>query len=449
MERYLINLSSSQVEVHSDPTLNVNGTSPPAIMLSTPVRKKRPIEDIVSPTGDESVKKVDDKETPVKTQGVSLYDEIKSDGAPAWFLKYVLRTNDQALELKKEVLDLKTETNKEIATLKETIEKQKTSISDLEQKVDDLDLYSRKSNLIIEGVSETPGEDIYKVVDTFFKKDLGVLDNIGISVAHRLGRAGREPRPIIVKFIALRERDIIWQNKYKLKKSAKVIKEHFTPKVQHARSELFPYFKIAQRSKSVKRCSMAKDRLVIDGKHYSSKEIKSLPNGIGTNMEHDNKNTYFFGKMSPLSNFHPANFNLDRVQYSNVEQYYQVARAEFYRDDRIAFQMMSSNDPRKIKALSHSVKTKEGERDWFSKKAKDVMTKAVRAKFSQNRELAKFLVNETKETLVECNPHDRYFSCGLGMSNVDRQVPSKWPGKNVLGDVLMYVKSELKQIATV
>ena len=60
-------------------------------------------------------------------------------------------------------------------------------------------------------------------------------------------------------------------------------------------------------------------------------------------------------------------------------------------------------------------------------------------KFMQNPELASKLKN-TRGLIVECNPKDLYFSCGLAITHPDTGNTSKWKGKNVLGEVLCTVR---------
>ena len=58
------------------------------------------------------------------------------------------------------------------------------------------------------------------------------------------------------------------------------------------------------------------------------------------------------------------------------------------------------------------------------------------AKFTQNRVLASFLLNETGDTICEMNKHDRFFSTGLSIDHVSRENPNVWPGQNQLGQIL-------------
>jgi hypothetical protein len=70
-------------------------------------------------------------------------------------------------------------------------------------------------------------------------------------------------------------------------------------------------------------------------------------------------------------------------------------------------------------------------RDW-DKVRNAVMLDALRAKFSQHRDLADILLETCKAMLIEAAPHDYYWGEGADRS-----------GKNMLGLLLMQVRAEL------
>ncbi len=51
--------------------------------------------------------------------------------------------------------------------------------------------------------------------------------------------------------------------------------------------------------------------------------------------------------------------------------------------------------------------------------------------------------------LVEANPHDIHWNCGLALKDVDKiNDIEHWPGKLVLGNILMDLKETLKASTT-
>ena len=55
------------------------------------------------------------------------------------------------------------------------------------------------------------------------------------------------------------------------------------------------------------------------------------------------------------------------------------------------------------------------------------------AKFSQNEDLKKRLLDTSNDMLAECAVKDRIWGIGLSMDDPDRQDISKWKGQNLLG----------------
>ena len=65
------------------------------------------------------------------------------------------------------------------------------------------------------------------------------------------------------------------------------------------------------------------------------------------------------------------------------------------------------------------------------------------AKFSQNEELKKRLLETGNDILAECAVKDRIWGIGLSMTDSDRHDMSKWKGQNLLGYALMMVRNKL------
>ena len=72
----------------------------------------------------------------------------------------------------------------------------------LSQEVDDLEQYTRRTNVRIYGVAEQPEENTDNLAVDFFKSELNVdVASNDMSRSHRVGeKSGAKPRPIIVRF---------------------------------------------------------------------------------------------------------------------------------------------------------------------------------------------------------------------------------------------------------
>lgn len=103
---------------------------------------------------------------------------------------------------------------------------------------------------------------------------------------------------------------------------------------------------------------------------------------------------------------------------------------------------MSSNDPRKIKALGRKIANFD-ETIWCRHKY-NIVVKGNFAKFSQNDKLKKKLLSTGNKIICEASPYDKIWGIGLSTSQTDVHDPSKCQGQNLLGRALMDVRTTLK-----
>ena len=256
---------------------------------------------------------------------------------------------------------------------------------------------------------------------------------------------GDRPRPILLKFLSMSLRNKVWAAKSNLKGTQFSLNEDFPKEIRDNRKVLLPYFLAARNHPSVKQCALINDKLIIDSKEYDATKIDTLPFNLSSATSHqryisENSSTAFFGSDSFLSNFHPCVFKHEGIEYSSSEQYFQYKKAIHFNDKITAQRILHTKNPRYIKALSYKIKGFE-EREWSSV-SKEVMFHGCNMKFGQNENL-KTQLKKIPGLLIEANPKDNFWSCGLGISHPDIAVPEKWPGKNMLGDILYDIKNNI------
>lgn len=116
-------------------------------------------------------------------------------------------------------------------------------------------------------------------------------------------------------------------------------------------------------------------------------------------------------------------------------------KALLFGDKAIAEQIMQARSPRKMKALGPKVRHfKEGV--WKANRVSIVRKNNV-AKFTQNEKLCQALL-KTTGLLAEASPSDKIWGIGLNESKAKVTDPSKWPGLNLLGQVLTDVREEIR-----
>ncbi|MCC2248918.1 NADAR family protein [Virgibacillus sp. AGTR] len=139
-------------------------------------------------------------------------------------------------------------------------------------------------------------------------------------------------------------------------------------------------------------------------------------------MKAQEKVESFRGEHYFLSNFYPATVVYDGVCYENNEAAFQAQKQPERAKE------FASLPPNEAKRLGRRVKLRP---DWESVK-NDIMADIIRAKFTQNENLRKKLIETNHAELIEGNHwEDTYW--GVCRGN----------GRNELGQILMKVRSEL------
>ncbi len=72
------------------------------------------------------------------------------------------------------------------------------------------------------------------------------------------------------------------------------------------------------------------------------------------------------------------------------------------------------------------------------------MKVAIKVKFDQHDYLKQELLKNEGKCLVECNPFDKFWSCGLKLNDQKALSPSNWVGENRLGHCLDDVRRLLQ-----
>lgn len=160
----------------------------------------------------------------------------------------------------------------------------------------------------------------------------------------------------------------------------------------------------------------------------------------------EKKNVVFFYGVKNVngefSNHYVREFVVNGNKFRCVEQYMMAQKALIFRDFETFNKIMNSKNPAEMKHLGREVKNFNAEK-WDEVKVK-VVKNAVFAKFSQNWDLRKMLLETGEKMIAESNPMDRTW--GIGMCKSDKEVMNKmdeW-GENLLGKIMMEVREELK-----
>ncbi|MBU5353473.1 NADAR family protein [Paenibacillus barcinonensis] len=153
------------------------------------------------------------------------------------------------------------------------------------------------------------------------------------------------------------------------------------------------------------------------------------------------KFTFFWHTASPFSQWHPADFIVNGLQYTSAEQYMMHQKALLFGDQKIAEQIMSTNSASVQKKLGRQVKGFD--QTVWEAECQRIVYEGNQAKFTQNEELLAALLATRGTTLVEASPDDRIWGVGLAEENPRIHNRSTWRGTNWLGEILTRLREEI------
>lgn len=142
-----------------------------------------------------------------------------------------------------------------------------------------------------------------------------------------------------------------------------------------------------------------------------------------------------------LSNWYLSKFEVNGRMFSSMEQYMMYEKAQTFGDQEIAEKIMETDEAGKIKRLGRAVKNYQ-ETIWNGVRQIRIY-EGLLAKFGQNQELLKKLLDTNDAILAECAVRDLVWGIGLSMKDEKRFDLKEWKGQNLLGYALMEVRRKL------
>lgn len=149
---------------------------------------------------------------------------------------------------------------------------------------------------------------------------------------------------------------------------------------------------------------------------------------------------FFWG--GPFSQWASTSFTLKGPTYNCAEQYMMAMKAQLFKDEDACKRIMESKDPRQQKSIGREVKNFNTE-TWSQYSFSFVVAANV-AKFSQNEEFKKVLLESGDRIIVEASPQDKIWGIGLGEFDRRSRNPALWQGQNLLGLALMVTRNHIK-----
>ncbi len=144
-----------------------------------------------------------------------------------------------------------------------------------------------------------------------------------------------------------------------------------------------------------------------------------------------------------LSNWYPAKFVLNGIIFTSSEQYIMYRKCLLFGDNASAVAVLATDDPAEQQSIGRNA-------SGFVNAIWDGMKQALdfhglTAKFYQNEDLKKKLLDTGETYLVECAYQDRVWACGRRLVDEEKRDISQWRGQNLLGFTLMEVRKALTE----
>jgi hypothetical protein len=132
---------------------------------------------------------------------------------------------------------------------------------------------------------------------------------------------------------------------------------------------------------------------------------------------------------------------LDGATFPTAEHWLMYQKAILFADQDSATQILTAPSPAAAKALGRQVANFD-EALWSTRRFAIALT-GNQAKFTQHPALATWLLGTRPAVLVEASPTDRIWGVGLPRNSPSIPDPQAWRGDNLLGFVLMAVRTQL------
>ena len=349
-------------------------------------------------------------------------------------------TQTQLSEACEEILQLKHEVES-IKIVEGEVRALRLKVAELEQKSLAQDMYSRRENIIIDGLKESKDENCFDVAQALFKT-LG-LGPYQLQRCHRLGRPGNRtdarPRPLIVRFAFHPDKGHVMSRGKKLKGTDIYMRDDYPSEIETRRAALRPILKMAKKEDP--RAALIQDKIRFKEKLFSIDTIKTMPldlSGLG-NKETD-KYILFAGQFSALSNFYPCTIEHDGISFPSSEHLFQFMKCNMLKRPDLAAQVLSATSPWQAMMKGRECKS---DVEWEVTSGKMIMTEVVDIKAQQVLSFKDAIQTKAGKMFAEATTN-KVWGTGIPLASQSATDESKWQGKNLLGTILSELSMKLK-----
>ena len=271
---------------------------------------------------------------------------------------------------------------------------------------------------------------------------------ITINSCRRLGRYNRNRRrPITVEMYHKQDCEYILDHRSDLDRGIYVDKE-YPIDIERKRRTLLPILRAAKRLPDYKnQCRLEEDRLILKGKPFTIFTLNQLPeelNVFKVTTREDQNTIVYFGELNPLSNFYPAPFAVDNVNYISSEQYIQASKAKYFNDHECYEKILSCNSSIECKDTSRQIRNVD-ETKW-EEVAGRLCYPGIRAKFEQNMEPLDTLVLKTGNKRIAEGTTEKLWGNGYSLGDPMCLDSTRWTTQGLMGQILEDIRKEFQNM---
>jgi hypothetical protein len=326
------------------------------------------------------------------------------------------------------------QTNIALSTQIQQIQKEKENCS---AKFDDLENYSRRENVICEGVPEHKYEKTLEVAHRIFRTLH--MPTPPIQRCHRFGPPANntnKPRPFIIRLVHYQAKTQMYRNARYLRGTSIIIKDDFCKNTLRKQTALKPI--LAQAKREDKRTKFVNEKILFHGQLYGIDDLQNMPlDTESATCRKGDGTTVFSGELCPLSNLHPANIYIDGNPFGSSEHYYQTKKCQEHGNSALAAQIRQAVTPREAMNMGKAIKPSK---QWTSTVGVQIMTQALKAKF-QIPEMKNYLC-ATAGVIGEGTKHP-FWGVGHNLHTPEAMLVANWYGDNLMGKILTELRQDL------
>jgi ribA/ribD-fused uncharacterized protein len=297
--------------------------------------------------------------------------------------------------------------------------------------------------------SAAPGGQVWGEIRKDYADGAGWSEDFGSSITVKLESFERPVKEFLVPFEKVTS--ILAENGYELIRTT-LFSDHYSNQKEFTFDADHRAFSFLHRSFAFKRVqakpkqedTQAVTVPVVEEKE-EPKKVEEKPKTIlkKKKVPEGEEPVLITAATDELSNQYEAPMQIDGITFPSVEHYYQWSKAKKFGDAETEGKIMKTTSSKSVK--TYGDKVKDFKEDEWKEVQDQVMRTALRAKFLQHPAIKTKLMETGTRPIGEANAREKYWSIGTGADTSKAKIPEKWPGKNRLGELLVELRTELKE----